>query len=553
MSDQPKVQPNFEKIETVTSGYFSYIIGHFHQPDLYVLGAMDLNDPASWSGGETSVVFYFMITPEEYSWLKEDRAKLDALAQKIQTNMPKSRFFSATSKKKGSTPEELKAICDQSLKADALEEDEAFDAWKKTLRFPRRIVVPKTPFNEARHALALCQQHFDLRTATQKQKDEELDLEKKLGWQIFKAEALYVAYDQCFNPRFPMVEAARGDVHLYSTQELADNSAKFYQEHNYYFTTIKKLEQKDIKPFLRTCEELGIQRFRVDDGLEPVTIWLTSIIPSLDRGFIENYNTHIRGLMLRTMQILRLLQLHGDDMEPQRKAGLNDWFMTWNRMMLQDLGKTTLFVPCGMPAQLTDQLKNDYAYSPAGMKTMQELMKAQHQEGKALARASFTGRHAVLNSPEGAKYPIRMLKTPDEKQWLMAFTSREAANDFVAHSKNADLVVAMSLDELAAQASICNGVLVDATTIALSLNEKALEQAMKVRSEKRVVFRSQAAGAAPQAEENAEAAAPEEAAQSADVDVSVPLGEDGPQEIQQTEVDGTQEKVSFFSKLFGKK
>ncbi|MCD8144819.1 MAG: SseB family protein [Oscillospiraceae bacterium] len=591
MSDHPNTQPNFEKIETVTSGYFSYIIGHFHQPNLYVLGAMDLNDPASWSGGETAVIFYFMITPEEYAWLSADRSKLDELAQKIQTNMPRSRFFSATCTKKGTTPEALQALCEQSLKADALENDEVFEAWKKTLSLPRRVQVPKTPYHEARHNLAVCQRSFRPQTATQEQRDEEADLEKKLGWLIFKSEALYVAYDTCFNPRFPMIETAQGAVHLYSSQELADKSAAYYAEHNYYFTTIKKLEQAGIKPFLRHCEEYGLLRFRVDDGLEPVTIQLNNIIPTLDRGFIENYNAHIRGLMLRTMQTLRLVKLHGEEMEPKRKAGLNDWFMTWNRMMLQDLGKTTLFVPCAMPAKLREQLKKDHAYTAAGLNHIKELMQTAKATGKSISRPGFHGRELVLNLAEGAKYPVRMLKTPDEKQWLLAFTSREQAEQFLQRSERGDMIVGMTLDELAEMVGlveVCSGVLVDPVSVGLCLNEKTLEQALKVRNEKRVIYRSEAAGTAPKAdsepavefraepdvqisdtgEEDTAATEPSDVAEVSNetseealhgmetdpsLEVSVPVEGDAPSEIEQKEPDGSQKKVSFFSRLFGKK
>ena len=564
MSDQNNTRANFEKIRTVTSGYFSYIVGHFHQPDIYVIGAMDLNDPASWSGGETAVVYYFMITPEEYSWLETDPAKLNALAQKIQTNMPKNRFVSATSTKKGMKPEELQAMCEAALKAYSLDDDETFEEWKKTVHFPRRVRVPKTPFNEARHELALCQHNLDPKTATQEQKEEEQDLEKKLGWLIFKAEEIYVAYDDCFNPRFPMVESARGFAHLYSTQELADNSAKFYSENHYYYVTIRKVEQKDIKSFLRTCEEFGITQFRVDDGLEPVTVQLSNIIPHLDRGYIENYNCHIRGLMLRTMQTLRMIHLHGDEMDPKRKAGLNDWFLTWNRLMLQELGKTTLFVPCGLPEKMHDQLEGNYTYTEAGLKNIQNMMEKSKVK-QSISRPSFTGKHIVIHSAQEGKLPIRILKTPDEKQWLIAFTSRQQAEEFVKQTKKDDVIVGMTLDELAAEAaSTCHGVLLDPASFALSLNDQTMEQALKIRYEKRLIYRSEAAGTAPaKTEENKENGAEEMTDQQpvtgdsiednvSSMDVTVPVEGEAPEEIEQTETDGSKKKVGFFSRLFGK-
>ena len=499
MSEQPAAQSNFERIETVSSGYFTYIIGRFRQPEVYALGAMDLTDPASWSGGETAVVFYFLITPEEYSWLAEDRPRLDALAQRIQTNMPKSRFFSATCTKKGMKADALKELCDQALKEDALEDDAAFDAWKKTVRFPKRVIVPKTPFNEARHNLAVCQKALPPRNASKEEQDRALELERKLGWLIFKADALYAAYDLCFNPRFPMIETARGDVHIWSSQELAETSAKYYADNHYYDVTIRKVEQKDIKSFLRMCEELGVVRFRLDDGLEPVTIRLNSIIPNHDRGFIENYNCHIRNLMLRTMQTLRLFKLRGEEMDEARRRALNDWFLTWNRMMLQDLGKTTLFVPCGLPAKLSEQLKGQCAYSDAGLKNIQDLMQQAGQAGRPIEHPGFRGRRAIVRTDGQAKLPIRVVKTGDGKQWLAAFTSREDAERFVQKSNNQDVVVGLTLDELAAQVPGFDGVLADPASIALSLTEEKLNEALKIRNEKRLIFQSKAPDGAEQA------------------------------------------------------
>ena len=562
MSDQNNTRANFEKIRTVTSGYFSYIVGHFHQPDIYVIGAMDLNDPASWSGGETAVVYYFMITPEEYSWLETDPSKLNALAQKIQTNMPKNRFVSATSTKKGMKAEELQAMCDAALKADSLEGDEIFEEWKKTVHFPRRVVVPKTPFNEARHSLFKFQHSLDAKTATKEQKDEEADLEKKLGWMIFKAEELYVAFDECFNPRFPMVETARGSAYIYSTEELAENSAKFYAENHYYYVTIRKLEQKDIKPFLRNCEEYGITQFRLDDGLEPVTIQLGNIIPRLDRGYIENYNCHIRGLMLRTMQTLRLIHLHGDEMEPKRKAGLNDWFLTWNRLMLQELGKTTLFVPCALPAKMHNQLEGNYTYTEAGLKNIQNMMEKSKVK-QTISRPSFTGKHVVVHSSQDGRLPVRILKTSDEKQWVMAFTSREQAETFLKQTNKEDTVIGITMDELAAQATGYQGVLVDPSTIVLTLNDKAMDQALKIRYDKMVIYRSKEAGANPSKaediKETTDASSNQQSMtqdsmeeEASTVDIPVPVGGDVPDEIEQTEADGSKKKVGFFSRLFGK-
>ncbi len=555
-------QPNFEKIETVTSGYFTYIIGHFHQPDIYVLGAMDMDDPNSWSGGESAMVFYFMITPEEYGWLKTDHAKLDALATKIQTRMPKNRFYSATSRKQISLGE-LKAKCDSALKEDSLEDDDAFIQWKKTVKLPRTFQVPATPFNLARHALAVCQKDFDPKKATPEQAAEEEDLEKKLGWLIFKAEELYVAFDASFNPRFPLLETVRGDVRLYSTKELAEASVKYYADTNQYFATVKKLEQSEIKPFLRFCESLGVLRFRLDDGLESVTVWRHNIIPDSNPGFIERHNSSVRNSMLRTLQTLRLLALHKDDMTEEWKTGLNNWFMTWNRNALQDLGNTTLFVPCAGPEKLRQQFKADHAYSAQGIQRIQELMRKANCVDTPIAKPNFTGKHRILGTQDG-KYPIRMIKNNKTNQsWLLAFTSRDEAVQFITKNNYPDIIIGLSLDELAAQVGENNGVLVDPTGIGMTLVPKVLEEALKVRSEKRVIYQSKPAESeAPQVPiPDVPREEPEETPSWPPVDGAVEP-ESIPQEVEEPSDSSNQEEASsansqekggFFSRLFGRK
>jgi hypothetical protein len=542
-------QPNFEKIETVTSGYFPYIVGHFHQPDLYVVGVMDLDDPNSWSGGETTTVFYFMITPEEFGWLESDRSKLDDLATKIQTGMPRNRFYSATSRKK-MDPQELKAKCDSSIKSETLENDEVFAEWRKTVRFPRTIRVPNTPFNQARHALFLRQKGYDPRKATAEEAAEEEDLEKKLGWLIFKAEELYVAFDASFNPRYPLLETVTGDVHLFSVKELAELSVKHYEEAHQYYSTVKKLSQEEIKPFLRFCEQLGVLRFRVDDGLEPVTVLRHNIIPDSNPGFIERHNSAVRNNMLRTIQTLQLFSRHQDEMTPEWKTGLNSWFMTWNRMALQDLGNTTLFVPCAAPQQVRDQFKEDHLYSSQGIERIQELMRKANAVGSPIAKPNFTGKHRILSTKDG-KYPIRIMKNnQNEMSWLMAFTSREDAVRFVEQTKSTDVVIGLSLDELVAQVGENSGVLVDPAGISMTLEPRVLEEALKVRSEKRVIFRPQPAQQ-PAAQDEAKADQAEAPA--------TPTAQEAPQETAHEvepsqEVDPSdEEKPGFFSRIFGGK
>jgi ribosomal protein L12E/L44/L45/RPP1/RPP2 len=237
-------------------------------------------------------------------------------------------------------------------------------------------------------------------------------------------------------------------------------------------------------------------------------------------------------------------------MTPEWKTGLNSWFMTWNRMALQDLGNTTLFVPCAAPQQVRDQSKEDHLYSSQGIERIQELMRKANAVGSPIAKPNFTGKHRILSTKDG-KYPIRIMKNnQNEMSWLMAFTSREDAVRFVEQTKSTDVVIGLSLDELVAQVGENSGVLVDPSGISMTLEPRVLEEALKVRSEKRVIFRPQPAQQ-PAAQDEAKADQAEAPA--------TPTAQEAPQETTHEvepsqEVDPSdEEKPGFFSRIFGGK
>lgn len=550
-------QPNFEKIETVTTGYFPYIIGRFHQPGVYVLGVMDLNDPASWSGGETAVVYYFLITPEEYTWLEKDREKLNALAQEIQTNMPRSRFFSTISRKKVD-PEQLRQDSEAAIKTENLENDEVFLEWRKTIQMPRVVRVPVTPFNQARHALAVKQKGFDPKTASDADKAELEKLEKELGWMIFKAKELYVAYDTCFNEAFPYLEPARGDVHIFSTEELANTSVKYYEEHHIAYCVVKKIEQADIKGFFRACEDLGVLSFRVDDGVEPVEVKRVNIIPDRTQAYLEERNAAVRNTMLRAMQNGQLLRKHGGEMTEAWKQDIGNWVMTWQRMAFQELGNTVLFVPVALPENMASQMKGNIVYSAAAMEKTRQLMEKAKKPNYAISPPNFKGKNVVINIQQG-KLPIRLLKnSTNEDTRMVAFTSRGPAEAFVQRASGKDTVVALTFDQLVEQRESCNGILVDVTGIGMILGAKELDNILEVRDQGRVIYRpkpAQQPAPAPEAVTQAEDAQ-EGASQEAPVAEPVQDEPTGsavqPEELSQEEnTEG--EKKGFFGRFFGKK
>jgi hypothetical protein len=264
--------------------------------------------------------------------------------------------------------------------------------------------------------------------------------------------------------------------------------------------------------------------------------------------------------MLRTLQTLRLFTLHQETMTQEWKIGLNNWFMTWNRMALQDLGNTTLFALCAAPEDLRKQFQEDHVYSPQGIQRIQELMRKADCVGTPIARPNFTGKHRILSTKDG-KYPIRILKNNQTNQsWLLAFTSREEAAEFVEKNNYPDLVIGLSLDELAAQVGDCTGVLVDPVGLSMSLLPKVLEEAMEVRSQQRVIYRPQPPQAAEAAKEESQAAAPAEAAPAAVPAEEVPQEPAAAPQAQVevepsddvSEEEDAQDKGGFFSRLFGK-
>lgn len=576
----PTPTPNFQRIETVTGGYFPYIVGRFHQPGVYVLGVMDLNDPASWSGGESTVTYQFLITPEEFGWLSSDRARLDKLAQDLQTNMPRSRFFSAMSKGKAD-PAQLREQAENALKSEALENDQVFEAWKKSLNFQRVVKLPATPINMARHKLAVAQKGYDPRTAAPEKKEEVERLERELGWMLLKAEELYVAYDASYDTRWPFLETARGNAHIFTSEQYAKNAQKYYEQANLFYSEVRRIQKEDIKAFFRGCEELGILRFRVDDGVEPVEVWRRNIIPDSPLEYLERKNQSVRNVTLRTLQSANLLAKHGEQMEEKWKKSNTNWFLTWQRNMLQGLANTLFYVPVALPQQMAANMPG-----PIYTKRSMEKLKAQMEKDKApsntMHHPGFKGRVFTVDTTD-KKLPLRLMKNNEtEKFWLLAFTSRALAENFITQSKQQDTVVILSFDELTEQLGESAGIAVDINKIGLQLGQREIKQMLSIRSQPKVVFRSDVPQGVPpekivaaeqilsgelplpaeseQAEPEQPEVEPAEPKQAEPVETEPEQTEPEQAEPEQTESEAADEEPNeeeprkgFWGKLFGKK
>jgi ribosomal protein L12E/L44/L45/RPP1/RPP2 len=121
----------------------------------------------------------------------------------------------------------------------------------------------------------------------------------------------------------------------------------------------------------------------------------------------------------------------------------------------------------------------------------------------------------------------------------------------VEQTKSTDVVIGLSLDELVAQVGENSGVLVDPAGISMTLEPRVLEEAMKVRSEKRVIFRPQPAQQ-PAAQEEAKA---DQATETPATPTAQEESQEATHEVEPSdEVNPSdEEKPGFFSRIFGGK
>jgi hypothetical protein len=494
-----KQLPSFYEVQRVENGYDTYIIGCFPRRGLYVLGVMDLEDPKAWQGGVSDLVLYFAMTPEELGWLKSDRSKLDNLAGRIQRELPRSRFVAGL---KNGRELELALEKDwDGLKSDSLEGDEDFDRWIEAhpFRSGRQRI---TPLTNARHELAEFQQRLRGGDPSPKEVEEEQRRQRTFAYRLLEAEALFVAMDENSpNGQWPGLEYVSGDVHLFTTQENGDTACGYYSKNRIYDYQVQRVERDQYPAFFENCRGLGVERFQVDDGVEPVQVALEYLVLPREESWLEEHNRLVRNVMLRSLEVSGHMVKHGKEMAETLRKNLVGCMVTWRIRMLQELGDTLLYVPSALPQELHQQFERDMVFSKQALDRLKKKLDQELRPRSAVTGAHFAGRVATIEDSNQGKLPLRLVHDPQERKWLVAFTSEAACRTFVENQQEGDTVVILTLDELYDQLGDLAGLVVDVAGLSVQLQAKEMEQCLVLRKREKASIRLERTEKTAQVEE----------------------------------------------------
>lgn len=511
--------PNFYEIQRVSEGYDTYIIGRFRQPGLYVLGVMDLEDSKAWRGGVSDLVLYFAITPEEYAWLKTDRPRLDALARRLQTELPRSRFAAGIANYPAN-PEEFYEKCRQMLKCDRLEGDGAFEEWKQLHPFQKKK-QPRTPVTDARHELAEFQRGFDREKADEKERKEEARRQRTLANRLLEQEAFFAGMDlNSPGGVWPGLEYISGDVHLFSTEENAVTACEYYKSCLIFEYQAQRVEKSQYRAFFENCEALGIQRFRVDDGIEPVELQRAFFQPDSEQSWLEEHNQGVRNAMLRSVEVSSHVRKNQAQLKDPLRKNLVGCMVTWRCRMLQELGGTLFYVPCALPREMNEKLAADLVFTKKALAWLKERLEQEKRPRSAFTGPHFAGRVASVDNPRAGKLPLRLLTDQGQKRWLVGFTSARQCRAFLEKQQQGDTMVVLTFDELFEQTEGLAGMIVDVMALGVQVLTKDMEQCVRLREQEKAAIElrrergpNPMPAAVPKPEENAKA--PKEAPQPA--------------------------------------
>ena len=475
---------NFYEIQRVLAGYDTYIIGRFRQPGLYALGVMNPEDPKAWSGEVTDLVLYFAITPEEYGWLKTDRPRLDELAGRIRSELPKSRF--AAGIYIGSAAgERLQERCREMLKSDGLEGDDRFEEWKRFHPF-QKMRQPRTPVTDARHELAEFQRNFARETAGELEIREEERRERTLANRLLEQEALFVGMDRNSpGGDWPGLEYVKGNVHLFSAEENAVTAREYYARCHIFDYRIQRVEQSQYPAFFENCEALGVDRFCLDDGIEPVEVRRIYLKPDSEQSWLEEHNQAVRGAMLRSLEVSGQVGKHRGEMQETLKRNLVNCMVTWRCRMLQELGDTLLYVPCALPEDVHERCREDLTFTKQALAKLKEKLNAEKRPQSAITGPHFSGRVISVENPQNGKLPLRLLTDGEERRWLVGFTSRRQCEAFLEKQEQGDTMVVLTFDELLEQVDGLAGMIVDVMALGVQVRATDMAQCVKLRTKEK--------------------------------------------------------------------
>lgn len=289
-------------------------------------------------------------------------------------------------------------------------------------------------------------------------------------------DALYVAYDEDFNPRWPFM-GADGRPEVFTTPELAEAARNhFAQVHEGRFRVVK-IENEKLPEFWQSLSRLGIGLFRLNNGRNPVELKVEDVQRKKPGSVIDDANAGMRNMMLRNLQYGYRLR----KMDPSQKGTPREQLLFQTMATMQANGFRELGL--GITYVLGPKGSGGLCYTPRALEQAKKLLEKRGLDESHLAPAGVK-----WESYEGPA-KLRVVNKPNqpgmEHAQLCVFTDYAQAaevRDRFAQFGNDDGILAISFEEMFAQAQQCAGIVVDMPTLALEIPKAEYPKILQFRA-----------------------------------------------------------------------
>lgn len=331
-----------------------------------------------------------------------------------------------------------------------------------------------------------CRRELDRKRASQLELREEERREQTLANRLLEQEALFVGMDvNSPGGIWPGLEDLSGAVHLFSTEENAVTACEYYASCNIFEYRVQRVERDQYRAFFENCEALGVQSFRVDDGIQPVELQRRYLQPDSEQSWLEEHNQEVRKAMLRSVEISGHMAKNQAKMKDSLRKNLVSCMVTWRCRMLRELGGTLFYVPCALPEELHDQFQQDLAFTKKALARLKARLEEAKRPDSAITGPHFPGRVVSVENPKGGKLPLRLLTDQGGNRWLMGFTSARQCKAFLERQQQKDTMVVFTFDELFEQVEGLAGVIIDVMALGVRIQAKDMEYCIRLRDEKK--------------------------------------------------------------------
>lgn len=302
------------------------------------------------------------------------------------------------------------------------------------------------------------------------------EIAQEICMNLRMADAFYAAYDEDFNPRWPYM-GPDGRPEVFTTPELAEAArSHFAQVHEGRFRVVK-IDQDKLPEFWQTLSRLGIGLFRLNNGRNPVELKVEDVQRRKPGAVIDDANAGMRNMMLRELQYgYRLRKLDPSQKGTPREQALFQTMVTMQANGLRELGLGITYV-------LGPKGSGGLCYTPRALDQAKKIL-----EKRGLDESHLTPEGVQWETYEGPA-TLRVVNRPGqpgmEHARLCVFTDYAQAaevRDRFAQSGHDDGILAISFEEMFAQAQQCAGILVDMPTIGLEIPRDKYQNILRFRA-----------------------------------------------------------------------